>query len=310
MANTKAHQNAQFSELEPAGPKPSDYGRPRSIEELSNRYLVHPLAARVAKIAISLKLSANFVSFAGLGAGLLAAVFYYYQAQILFIVAGFLLMVLWHVFDGADGKVARATGTSSPLGRIIDGICDHLVFGAVYFAFVFYLLGSGASQTVWFWAIAAAISHGVQAAGYEERRQKFQRRSRGITRQGVQEKLLSVNGRRSILALGYDNVQKLVSPRTTRFDTVLDGLWASHVPVKHIQSVVNRTRIIVRAWALLNANNRTIMLAITALFGRPELYFVYEAVVLNIVFVILVFYEHFKETRMAADLDDTLDMDV
>jgi len=305
MVNTKAHKNAHSSE-----PKSSDYGRPRSIEEMSNRYLVHPIAGLVAKIAISLKLSANFVSFAGLGAGLLAAVFYYYQSQSLFIVAGFLLMVLWHVFDGADGQVARATGTSSPLGRIIDGICDHLVFGAVYFAFVFYLLNSGAPKTVWFWAGAAALSHAVQAAGYEERRQKFQRRSRGISRQGVQEKLLSVNGRRSILARGYDNIQKLVSPKKTKLDTVLGGLWANNVPAGNIQSVVNRTTIIVRAWALLNANNRTIMLAVAALLGRPELYFLYEVIVLNLVFIGLVFYEHFAEVSIAADLDNKPDIGI
>ncbi len=290
MENPTAHQTA----------KSSVYGRPRSIEEFSNRYLVHPLSEIVANYAVSVRWSANLVSFIGLGAGLLAGVFYYYQSHRLFILAGFLFMVVWHVFDGADGRVARATGTSSPLGRIIDGICDHLVFGAVYFAFVFYLLQPGASKTVWFWAIAAAISHAVQAAGYEERRQQYQRRERGATRDGTQETLLSLNGRKSILANGYDKIQKLVSPKTTKLDIALNGLRARGTSKDEMQNQVGRTAIIVRAWALLNANNRTIMLAVTALVGRPDLYFLYEIFVLNAVFIGLLVFEHFREAEIAA----------
>lgn len=279
--------------------KQAEYGRPNSIEEASNRFIVHPLSEIIAKIAIRLKVSANIVSFVGLAAGWLAAYFYLKQSELIFVGLGFLSMFAWHVFDGADGRVARATGTSSAFGRIIDGICDHLVFGAVYFAFVFYLLKTGSANSVWLLAIAAAVSHAVQAAGYEERRQKYQRRSKGVTRDDVTDKLLSVDGKKSFLAGLYDSAQRLVSSGGSALDQRLETLRAAGAQT---QPVINKTSKIVKAWSLLNANNRTIMIAVFAAFQRPELYFVYEIVVLNIVLVGLLMYEKSAEAKIAAGI--------
>lgn len=278
---------------------PADYGRPGSIEELSNRFVVHPLSSVVERIAIRFGISANVVSFLGLGSGLLAAWCYYYQSQLSFVIGGFLLMVAWHIFDGADGRIARATGTSSAFGRIIDGMCDHLVFGAVYFAFVFYLLKTGHSNSVWLLAIAAALSHAVQAAGYEERRQKYQRRHKGVGRDEVNAKLLDVEGGSSGLAKLYDAAQRIVSGGTSPLDGVLDNLRREGKP-EAARQVIDKTGIIVKGWALLNANNRTIMIAIMALIGMPALYFIYEIVVLNIVLIALIVFERSAEKRIAA----------
>ena len=87
--------------------------------------MIHPVSAVFANIAIRLKISANIVSFAGLFAGWIAAYFYFHMDRPLYLFGGLGFMVLWHILDGADGRVARATGTSSAFGRIIDGICDH-----------------------------------------------------------------------------------------------------------------------------------------------------------------------------------------
>lgn len=281
--------------------KQAEYGRPNSIEEASNRFIVHPLSALVAKLAIRLKISANIVSFIGLAAGWLAAYFYFKQSELIFVALGFLSMFAWHVFDGADGRVARATGTSSPFGRIIDGICDHLVFGAVYIAFVLYLLKTGSSNAVWVLAIGAAISHAVQAAGYEERRQKYQRRSKGISRDQVTDDLLSVDGKKSFLAGIYDAAQRLVSGGGSVLDTKLQNLRSAGVSEPRIQTTINKTSKIVKAWSLLNANNRTIMIAVFAALQRPALYFIYEIIVLNIVLIGLIVYEKSAETQIAAE---------
>jgi len=280
--------------------KQAEYGRPNSIEELSNQYVVHPISAVIAKVAIKLGISANIVSFIGLGAGWLAAYFYFNQPSLGFVLAGFLSMFAWHVFDGADGRVARATGTSSAFGRIIDGICDHLVFGAVYIAFVLYLLKTGSSPMIWLLAFAAGVSHAVQAAGYEERRQKYQRRTRGIERSEVTDKLLSVDGKKSALAGIYDAAQRLVSGGTSPLDIKLKQMRDDNESFGDIQTLINKTSGIVRAWALLNANNRTIAIALFAALGLPVMYFVYEIVVLNAILIGLIIYERNAEAKIAA----------
>jgi len=280
------------------GDSSENYGRPLSIEDYSNRFFVHPLSSLVVKLALPLRMSANLVSLMGLGAGLLAGFFYFQQDQKVFVLAGFLSMVVWHILDGADGRIARATGTASAFGRIIDGICDHLVFGSVYFAFVFYILKNGGSNMVWVFAILSVLSHALQAAGYEERRQKFQRRTRGQDRDTVSSKLLHVDGKKSFLAGIYDTFQRLSTPENSQFDDTLNQLRRDSVGPDNVQALVNKTVPIVRAWALLNANNRTIVLAVMALIGHPIYYFFYEFGFLNIVFISLLYFERGQEKRI------------
>lgn len=277
---------------------PSQYGRPILIEERSNRYVIHPLAGIIERVAIKYAVSANAVSIAGLGLGLLAAVAYGHQGDLRWVLCGFLLMAAWHVFDGADGRVARATGTSSPVGRVIDGICDHLVFGAVYISFVIYLLGQGSSPWVWLLGLAAAASHGLQAAGYEERRQIYQRRVKNLDRDVVAASLTNIQGPSSRLAGIYDWAQRLVGGRGPLNDAIA-VLRRDGQPLI-AQTLVYESAKIVRAWALLNANNRTLMIAVFAAIGMPALYFVYEIVVLNTVLIALLVFERREERRILA----------
>ena len=281
------------------GTQDTQYGRPLLIEERSNRYVIHPLSAVVEKFAIRNGISANLVSFLGLGSGLIAGLLYYYQDHTAYVIGGFLFMCLWHVFDGADGRIARATGTSSAFGRIIDGMCDHVVFGAVYFAFIFFTLKHGGSPWIWALGIGAGLSHAVQSAGYEERRQKYQRRLKGTSRNVVNASLLDVKGGSSWLAGLYDNVQKVVSGGNSPLDPVLENHRANNEPDK-ANKLVGETSKIVRAWALLNANNRTIMIAIMAAFGSPILYFLYEIIILNITLFGLIIYERSAEKKLAS----------
>ena len=284
------------------GAQETQYGRPLLIEELSNRYFIHPLSGVIEKLAIRWGVSANIVSFLGLGAGWIAGLLYYYQDHNIYVLGGFIFMCMWHVFDGADGRIARATGTSSAFGRIIDGICDHLVFGAVYLAFIFFALKQGASPWIWALGIGAGISHAIQAAGYEERRQKYQRRLKGTERKVVNASLVDVKGSTSWLARLYDKGQMLVSGGNSQLDKVIENYRSNDAAPDKIYEIVGKTSKIVKAWALLNANNRTIMIAVMAAFARPELYFLYEIILLNIVLLGLMIYEYYTEKKIAVDM--------
>ncbi|MBL4616112.1 MAG: CDP-alcohol phosphatidyltransferase family protein [Robiginitomaculum sp.] len=280
-------------------PDAEQYGRPLSIEDYSNRFIVHPLSALIVKLALPLGISANAVSITGLGFGLAAGLFYFHQSNWIYALAGFACMFIWHVLDGADGRIARATNSTSSLGRIIDGVCDHLVFASVYFGFVFYLLSTGSSNTVWLLAISAALSHALQSAAYEERRQKYHRRLNGLQRGAIAEKLNEIGGKKSLLAKAYDTVQKLSATKTSPLDEYLQEHNPSNDP-QFNKNIATQTVPLVRAWGLLNANNRTILLAITAMAGQPVLYFLLEVIALNLVFIGLLFFERHTETTIIA----------
>jgi hypothetical protein len=74
--------------------------------------------------------SANGVTMAGLGVGLLAAVAIA-MSQFTF---GFALIVVNRILDGLDGAVARAT-TTTDSGGYLDIVADYVFYGSVPLAF-------------------------------------------------------------------------------------------------------------------------------------------------------------------------------
>jgi len=278
------------------------YGRPLSIEDASNRFFIHPLSDLIVAIGIKVGLSPNLVSLAGLGLGILAAFLYYDLPAPAQVFGAFAAMLGWHILDGADGRLARATGKTSAFGRILDGICDHLVFSAVYLAFAFQIISAGASLSVWWLVVAAGLSHAVQAAGYEERRQKYQRRLNGISREMVEESLLTVDGKKSILAMIYDLAQKAVAGSDYGLDAKLNALRGNKDGEKLASDLVAKTVPMVRAWGLLNANNRTFLIFIFALMGQPLWYFLFEVLVLNLILLWLMAAEKKAEQSIIAQI--------
>ncbi len=281
----------------------SDYGRPASIEEFSNRKFIHPLSDAVVRLGIRWKISANAVSLLGLICGLAAAVAYFQTPNQLFVVFGFLLMICWHVFDGADGRLARATGTTSAFGRIIDGICDHLVYAAVYISLAVNLMAAGYPASIWWLVVGAGVSHAVQAAGYEERRQKFQRRRAGLDRVDTAANVLDVNGRRSVIATLYDGAQKLVAGGDYGLDDQLARLRKGRSNQRLADLIVESSIPMVKAWSLLNANNRTALIFVFCLVGEPLLYFAFELIVLNFALLVLLFAEWRFEKKLVNSIN-------
>jgi hypothetical protein len=84
------------------------------IEDPSNLWLVHPLSDRLLAPALRLDIHPNTISFAGMGFGALAGYCYAHWQNPLAVVAGFMLMVTWHVMDGLDGKLFPWPTNSAP----------------------------------------------------------------------------------------------------------------------------------------------------------------------------------------------------
>ncbi|XP_064982695.1 choline/ethanolaminephosphotransferase 1 isoform X1 [Musa acuminata AAA Group] len=64
-----------------------------------------------------------------------------------------LLLFLYQTFDAVDGKQARRTNSSSPLGELFDHGCDALT--CAFEALAFGSTGMCGRATFWFWVIAA-----------------------------------------------------------------------------------------------------------------------------------------------------------
>ncbi|MBJ6122804.1 CDP-alcohol phosphatidyltransferase family protein [Sphingomonas mollis] len=155
---------------------PPDGSRDRRIEDPSNLWLIHPASRLLLPWTLARGISANAVSVAGLVLGAAAALAYARFEAWPLAVLGLVLSIGWLVADGLDGMVARATGTASPLGRMLDGLCDHGVFALIYVVLAIEVGTVGG----WVLAFAAGAAHAVQSSLYEGERSRFHRRIKGV----------------------------------------------------------------------------------------------------------------------------------
>lgn len=112
--------------------------KPMPIEEFFDYYFYRRIAHRLIPVLARLKLSPNQVTGLSLIFGLAAS----FAVLNRFFSAAAVLAVTAVVFDCCDGQLARLTGQTSPLGRVLDGVFDLTWVTCFWFGIFF----SGALQ--------------------------------------------------------------------------------------------------------------------------------------------------------------------
>jgi CDP-diacylglycerol---serine O-phosphatidyltransferase len=240
--------------------------RPQEIEAWSNRLVVHRLSAALLPRAIALGIHPNTVTIAGLLFGLAAAAAYTRWDNPWFATLGFLLMIGWHVMDGLDGALARATGKTSAFGRLLDGIADYSTFVAVGLALAF---AQDNVPLALLLALSAGAAHALQSAFYEAERETYIRRSRGVFTATVRSEAGGVFERL------YNRGEEWLGNRTRPFDQQL----ARTPPAQRDRLLADwRAMAAPRLMLLspLSANGRTIAIWLACLAGSPFLYWIWE----------------------------------
>lgn len=261
--------------------------RTLEIEEVTNLYFIHPIAARLVPVFAALRIPPNAVSIAGMLFGMLAGVAYYHSENPRHAVAAFVLMIAWHVMDGADGQLARLTKSQSASGKVLDGICDYVTFISVYVALA---LSLAREHGAWIWAlvVVAGICHAVQAAAYETQRQEYN--FWGLGRKSAEFVELTAPAGNSdgspvrrlsdSLHRGYVKLQFAAAGVTQEFQHALTR--ALQQRPDQAESVRQRYREtfapLVRRWAVMSSNYRTLGIFLCAVLGAPQAYFWFEIV--------------------------------
>src|SRR5438309_7569595 len=191
-------------------PLAPDGSRDRRIEDPTNLWIIHPASRRLLPWFVSRGISANAVSIGGFALGALAALAYSRWYIWPFACAGLLLSAAWLVADGLDGMIARATGTASPLGRFLDGVCDHCVVILIYIA----LAASIGTREAWILGGCAGVLHALQSSLYEGERARFHRRCMGVAS-------TSPAPAANLLVRMYDRLSHPLDGMAVRFDELL-----------------------------------------------------------------------------------------
>ena len=271
----------------------SSSSRPLEIEEALNRRLIHPLSRRLVTLLIPTGITPNAVS--ALGVVLAAAAAAAYAATPYGLVVwpvgallGFALHLGWHVFDGADGDLARRTGKSSPSGEVVDGICDYLAHFVVYLVLALLLVPS-IGGWAWVLALAAGVSRAVEANHYESARRTYQWWVYDMSwiRQTMAEGSPGerADGFKAALARVYLGVSGLVSAEDEEMDRLHAAAMASPQAraARALYAACHRPLVKRASW--LGALHETQAIFVSMLAGSPIYFFVYELVVLNAVMI-------------------------
>jgi len=282
--------------------------RPRELQDPFNRYLYHPLAARLARLLAPTGISPNAVSVLGMLLVWAAAWSFALLPWPAGALLGFALVLLWHVFDGADGDLARLRGTTSATGELVDGVCDYSAQGMLYVVLAA-MLDDRIGGWAWVLAVAATVSHIVQTNHAETHRRAYLWWAYGVPwLKNARESGDKVFRDESWFsrtfswgARGYLDLAGWMAPWSARVDRLVEAAADDEARLGEIRLLVRgSSRASLAYEKVVGPNPRTILLGVSMLAGSPLWYFLGEAVLLNLVLAASIVH-HNKVGRMLAE---------
>lgn len=284
--------------------------RRAELQDPLNRYLYHPLAGWLARLLVPTGISPNALSIAGCLLVWAAAWSYANVAWPTGALVGFGLHLLWHVFDGADGDLARLTGRASATGELVDGVCDYSAHTMLYFVLAA-MLDDTLGGWAWGLAIAAGASHIVQTNHAETQRRSYLWWAYGIpwlkhAQQHGDEVFREQNWFSqtfSWMARDYLKLAYWMAPSTARLDALAEAAADDGAARARMHELVRRSwRACLVFEKIVGPNPRTIMLGLSMLAGSPLWYFLGEAVLLNLVLAASIGHHNRIGRRVAEEL--------
>ena len=298
MDSGNASKNLQLSQKRPE--------RPRELQDWLNYYLYHPLAWQLARVLARTPLTPNSVS--AMGASLVvAAGFAYTQlAWPLSSALGMALHMTWHVVDGADGDLARLTGRASPIGEMVDGLCDYLSHAVLYIVLAFWLQYHVGAFSGWYaWALVtfAGVSHAVQSNHVEVQRRQYQYWVYGtlwLRNSRAQNGSPTAQGWAGALVSAYIGVASGMTPYALNVDAAVAAAQDDPARLTQIAQVVRaESPPLLLICKFLGPNPRAIVLGLSMFAGTPLWYMFYQALVLNALLVVSVIMHNAAAKRIA-----------
>ncbi|HEY0147998.1 MAG TPA: CDP-alcohol phosphatidyltransferase family protein [Allosphingosinicella sp.] len=266
--------------------------RPAELEDGLNRFVYHPLSHGIARLLRHTPVTPNMVSVSSFLSIVAAAAAYTTLPLPQSVAIGLGFHILWHILDGADGDLARLSGRTSPLGEVIDGICDYAGHVILYTALAFYAGG-------WCWVVTplAAASRILQANHIESVRRTYLWRAYGVPWIGQTKASVEGSSVLSGLTSLYVAVGAWLNPRSEEADRAFAARGEAAYPLARS---IGRRALAFQEW--LGPNRRTLLLGLSMAVGSPLWFFLVEATIFNILLVASVRRQRKVNAELAAAL--------
>ena len=285
---------------------PQRPNRPRELQDPLNYYLYHPLAWQLARLLARTRLTPNTVSVMGAMMVVAASAAYTQLAWPVSAALGMALHMGWHVVDGADGDLARLTGRASPIGEMVDGLCDYLSHAVLYIVLAFWLQAHGGDVGGWpAWALVvfAGLSHAVQSNHVEVQRRQYQYWVYGTpwlrNAQTQGDSPVDTSWAGALVAL-YLSVASGMTPHALRVDAAVAAAKDDPARLAQIAAAVRaESPPLLLLGKFLGPNPRAIVLGLSMFAGTPLWYMLYQSLVLNVLLVVSVQMHNAAAQRIA-----------
>jgi len=270
----------------------------REIEGIVDLAFYRRIGFGLAQFFARLNFTPTAVTLIGGVFGVVAGHLYFYQALAINLI-GMLFHVIANVFDNADGQLARLTNQQSRTGRILDPVVDHIVWLSIYVHLGLRLQLSGFSAA-WIIALAAGLSHGLQAGAADYCRNAYLYFGKGgseldsVSRvqQEYRQSSWRTNAWSKLLLRLYLNAvheQELLLPHVKRLQEIAKRNFGDVFPTwfqSHYQTLLRPT---FKWWSLLMTNTRMLVLFVLFVIRQPVWFFWFEITAGNLLLVYLIF---------------------
>lgn len=263
-----------------------------------NKFGVHPNVVTILSI------------FLGMGAG----VMFYFQDMKHTLIGIFLLVWANH-YDSCDGQLARMTGKKTRWGRMLDGFAGDLWFFTIYVAICLRLMnqplpfGIGESDgMVWgiyIWIlgiVSGIICHSRQctiADYYRNIHLFFLKGKAGSELDNFRQQReifysLPWKGNfwwKAFLFFygNYTRRQELLTPKFQKFYAMIQEKYGDDIPQELRDEFRKMSLPLMKYTNILTFNTRAITLYITLLIGEPWIYFLFEIIVMTLIYLYMIY---------------------
>ena len=278
--------SGKFKEMLQASFKSND------TEEWLDVHFTRPIGLVFALFWNKLGVHPNVITilsiFLGIGAGIC-----FYYTDLWHNVAGVLLLMFANFCDSTDGQMARLTGKKTLIGRMLDGFSGDVWFFCIYVALCMRMQNQpipGMEQTwgIWIWvlgAIAGFLCHSPQSSlsDYYRNIHLFFLKGKSGSELDNSEQQHKVFEQ---MKADKDWLGCLFFYNYANYNEAQTAEASQQEMREQVrQSFLEGSRPLMKYTNVLTFNTRAICIYITALLNCPWVYFLFEIIVLSILYV-------------------------
>lgn len=287
-------------------------------EEWLDLVFTRPIGYRWALFFNHFDIHPNVVTVISMILGAAAGVMFAFH-DIIHNIIGVILLMQANFYDSCDGQLARMTGKKTQLGRILDGSAGDIWFVSIYLALIIRMFNENIPFTdvKWGWliflfaAVCGLVFHSQQsglADYYRNIHLFFIKGKKGSELDNSEQQLELFKQTKwkdnfilkifLLMYYRYTRNQELQTPFFQKMMEKIKNIYGENIPQPFCEAF-RRESLPLMKWAnILTFNVRAIVLYITCLIDLPWIYLVFEATIMNVLYM----YMRYKHEKLCKNL--------